>query len=280
MNGSTWKAAALVAALCCAAPRANAGDPAEFQTVAVEKGDSLLLFAQKHLKDPSHWVEISKYNSLPSPDPKAVLPAMTLRLPTHLLKSGAPRGAPTAPIGLTGGGAIPDIRSLKDALTGSKFADAVSGYRVECGVSRDFTEPLVRMTFDPEAPITPAALALSEGTYWCRIAVVDLLGDQGKFSETRRYGMGSGTSSGSMKSRFTIISPEEGDVIETRDFRVKGKVAKNFKVLVNGRPVHPDARGIFSVTVRLKPGSNTIKFAVSDESGDLRFVDRNVTYQP
>ncbi|MBI4677858.1 MAG: hypothetical protein HY748_09780 [Elusimicrobia bacterium] len=294
MNAPAWKAVAVVA-LCCGAAVSRAGDSAEYQTITVESGDDILLVAERHLKDPSAWHEILKYNSLPSSDPTAILPAMTLRLPARLLKSDpqaeveadrrgvaqpdSPSAKPAAG-GLTGGVPIPDIRGLRGALAGSGFGDAVSGYRVECGESRDLARPLARKTFDAESPITPRALKLRRGTYWCRIAEIDLLGVRGKFSETRLYGTGAPPAAGSLESRLTIIRPDEGDLIGTRTYRVRGKIAPNLKVMVNGLPAHPDAEGFFSVSVPLNLGRNTIQFAVSDDAGNLRFLDRTVTCRP
>ncbi|MBI4676910.1 MAG: LysM peptidoglycan-binding domain-containing protein [Elusimicrobia bacterium] len=58
----------------------------EFQNVQVRPGDTLRSIAQAYLKDPTKWGEVLQYNMLPSVDPTAALPEMTLRVPIKLIR--------------------------------------------------------------------------------------------------------------------------------------------------------------------------------------------------
>jgi hypothetical protein len=89
-----------------------------------------------------------------------------------------------------------DFKKLKSALPDMEVGQAISGYRVQCNLSQDFSRPLVNRTFDGDEfdRLDPATLNLPGGRAWCRIAVIDLLGSQGKFSQPQLIGAGSAAS--------------------------------------------------------------------------------------
>jgi hypothetical protein len=65
---------------------AQQGSPDQLQTIAISAGDTLWFVAQKYLKDRTKWEDILRYNTVPSTDPAATLPDMTLNLPTRILR--------------------------------------------------------------------------------------------------------------------------------------------------------------------------------------------------
>ncbi len=58
----------------------------EFQTLKVGKGETLRQVAGTYLAEPGNWKELLRHNRLPSADPDAALPAMSLSVPTALVR--------------------------------------------------------------------------------------------------------------------------------------------------------------------------------------------------
>lgn len=56
------------------------------QEIVVAPNETMWSIANKYLKDPKKWPEISKYNDLPTPDPTVALPGMKLKVPITLIK--------------------------------------------------------------------------------------------------------------------------------------------------------------------------------------------------
>ncbi|MBI5209378.1 MAG: LysM peptidoglycan-binding domain-containing protein [Elusimicrobia bacterium] len=68
----------------------------------------------------------------------------------------------------------------------------VSAYRVQISPAQDFSSIAFDKYFEPDVPFNPSTLALPPGSYWGRIALVDLLGSEGKFSVPKQYTVGGG----------------------------------------------------------------------------------------
>lgn len=58
----------------------------EMQTLKVRRGGTLREIARVYLSEPGRWNELLRYNRLPSPDPDAALPAMSLNVPSALVR--------------------------------------------------------------------------------------------------------------------------------------------------------------------------------------------------
>lgn len=73
--------------LCLASP--GGAQETKFQSIQVQPGDTLWALASRHLKDPSRWSEIARYNPQIGSDPTVVLPGMRVRVPVAILKPSA-----------------------------------------------------------------------------------------------------------------------------------------------------------------------------------------------
>lgn len=78
----------LVLALGLALPSSSAQPEAsrEFQSISVKPGETLEFLAKTYLKDPTSWGEFLRHNALPTKDPNAALPGLTLRMPIKLIR--------------------------------------------------------------------------------------------------------------------------------------------------------------------------------------------------
>lgn len=68
-----------------------------------------------------------------------------------------------------------------------KVGENVSAYRIQLSMTQDFSRPLLDKTLDVDEKIDLRAEGVAPGLYWRRIALIDLLGTQGKFSAPRQH---------------------------------------------------------------------------------------------
>ncbi|MHB2025316.1 MAG: FecR family protein [Elusimicrobiota bacterium] len=87
-------------------------------------------------------------------------------------------------------GRVESAASVADDLRALKVGIPISGYRVQASVSPSFNSVAFDKFFDSEQKFSPADANLAPGVYWWRIALVDLLGVQEKFSAPRQYSIG------------------------------------------------------------------------------------------
>ncbi|MBI3289428.1 MAG: LysM peptidoglycan-binding domain-containing protein [Elusimicrobia bacterium] len=79
---------------------------------------------------------------------------------------------------------LDDLRPIGDA---ERLAEAISAYRIQLAMTSDFSEIVYDKTFPADEPIKPSAIRLDPGDYWYRVATIDLLGTQGRFSKPSAY---------------------------------------------------------------------------------------------
>jgi hypothetical protein len=94
----------------------------------------------------------------------------------------APTVAPAAPA--PGAKAAEDPGSTLDQL---RVGQPISGYRVQLAADEDFSEPMLDKTLEPDVPLESALAGASGRAAYYRIAVIDLLGTQGKWSKPKRW---------------------------------------------------------------------------------------------
>ncbi|MBI5624416.1 MAG: hypothetical protein HY924_11615 [Elusimicrobia bacterium] len=80
----------------------------------------------------------------------------------------------------------------KDASAGASM-QAVMGHRVQCSREADFKSIITDRFFEVDTPMGADSFRLPFGQYWCRIAPVDLLGNQGPFRPAKAYYLGTST---------------------------------------------------------------------------------------
>jgi hypothetical protein len=66
----------------------------------------------------------------------------------------------------------------------------VASYHVQVSQTEDFAKIVFDKSYDAEERVSLGAAGLQPGTYWVRVAIVDLLGVEGKFGLPRRYEVG------------------------------------------------------------------------------------------
>ncbi len=79
---------------------------------------------------------------------------------------------------------------------------------------------------------------------------------------------------------FTLFYPPDGIEVSQPAIQVMGGTRVDATVGVNGTPVEPNALGIFSTTVSLEQGINSIEIVATDLQGNIRFQNVVVFYTP
>lgn len=195
-----------------------------------------------------------------------------------------------------GGGAAPEPRgpqappptaeadadNLRGDLSSLRVGLPIAGYLVQAATDRDFKQIVLDKKYEAEDRLRPNEEGLKPGAYWWRIAVIDLLGTEGRFSEPRYYTVGirraPAAITNDLKNAIVIASPAEEAVLDADSVRVNGILRDDrLRVDVAGKPMRIDADGNFVVTVPLKPGMNEILITVSDPKGNSTQISRRVT---
>jgi hypothetical protein len=155
------------------------------------------------------------------------------------------------------------------------------GYRVQAAEDRDFAKIVFDKKYDQEDRLRPGEEGLKPGAYWWRIAIIDLLGTEGRFAEPRYYTVGVKRASTAvtldLKKAVTIASPAEEATIDADSVRVSGVLRDDrLSVEIGGKTMRADADGNFLVSVPLKEGMNEIVITVSDGKGNSTQISRRV----
>lgn len=194
---------------------------------------------------------------------------------------GGPAPEPRGPAGLA---PVPeaDADSLRGDLQSLRVGLPIAGYLVQAATDRDFKQIVLDKKFEAEDRLRPNEEGLKPGAYWWRIAIIDLLGTEGKFSEPRYYTVGVRRASvgitADLKKAIVIASPAEEAYIDADSVRVSGVLRDDrLRVDVGGKPMRIDQDGNFLVTVPLKDGMNEILITVSDPNGNSTQISRRVT---
>lgn len=194
-------------------------------------------------------------------------------------------GSTPVPTWKNAGVGIQDIEQVGIDVKGLEIGVPVAAYSVQISRNRDFSRITLEKTFDSDEKIDLARM-IPPGRYWVRVAIVDLLGAMGRYSEPRQYSVGDkGPSADVEEDRFTgrveVIRPAENeDYVRIPKYRLMGRADRELTVSVNGRRMRMDEDGNFSSDVLLKEGSNTFKIMAQDSRGRARELVRKVYYEP
>jgi Glucodextranase, domain B/LysM domain len=172
-----------------------------------------------------------------------------------------------------------DASSLRGDLGALSVGVPILGYHVQAARDREFKDIVFDRKYDADERFTPAGTGLKKGAYWWRVAVIDLLGTEGPYSEPRYYSVGAARRPVPDIARsVTIVSPSDGDFEDDDFVRVVGILHDDrLSVRVQGRPARVDGDGNFVARVPLKVGANVIEVVVSDGRGDQTTMTRRVT---
>lgn len=175
-----------------------------------------------------------------------------------------------------------DADSLRGDLTSLRVGLPIMGYRVQAAIDKEFNRIVFDKKFESEDRLSPADEGLKPGAYWWRLAIVDLLGTEGNFSEPRYYTVGirraTTAVSEDFKKALSIAAPAEGAYVDGDSVRLIGVIRDDrLRVEVAGKAVRADADGNFTVTLPLKDGMNEIVITISDGKGNSTRMSRRVT---
>lgn len=175
-----------------------------------------------------------------------------------------------------------DAESLRGDLNSLRVGLPILGYRVQAGKDREFKELVLDKRYEAEDRFIPAQEGLAPGAYWWRVAVIDLLGTEGRFSEPRYYSVGikrtQAAAIADLKKAVVIVSPREDELVYDDKIRVLGVLRDDrLRAAVNGKPARADADGNFTAEVPLRQGANEILIVVDDGKGNEVRISRRVT---
>ncbi|MBI4423573.1 MAG: LysM peptidoglycan-binding domain-containing protein [Elusimicrobia bacterium] len=204
----------------------------------------------------------------------------------------APAGAAAVPGGATpvptwrtdSGGRPRDIEQISLDLKALQIGVPVAAYVVQVSKGKEFGRTAFEKIFDVDERVD-ISRAVPPGRYWVRVAVIDLLGAQGRFSEPRLYAVTDKGAAELEEDRFagtlSVIRPPDGDdYVRIPKYRLMGRADRELSVTVNGRRVRMDEDGNFSFDVLLKEGPNRFEVLAQDARGRARQIIRTVLYDP
>jgi len=165
-----------------------------------------------------------------------------------------------------------DVSSLRGDIDSLHVGVPIQGYHVQAARDREYKTILFDRRYDADEKFSPADANLAPGSYWWRIAIVDLLGSEGRFSEPRYFSLGikreKRDASETLGKMLTVVSPSEDETVDDDHVRFAGVLRDDrLRLEVDGKPARIDQDGNWVVEVSLKAGVNQIILVVSDGKG-------------
>jgi hypothetical protein len=193
----------------------------------------------------------------------------------------------------TGGGLAPDPRPalpprapegdvevIRGDISSLKIGQPIKGYHIQASSDTDFRRLEFDRVYDEGTRFVSEEVGLKPGTYWWRVAAIDLLGTEGRFHPPHYYTIGlkrRDTDEEVMAEMLQIIAPEENSETGADAVRAAGVLRDQRLILdINGVPVRTDEEGNFSITVRVKTGKTSVTFTLTDPKGNQSYVTRHV----
>lgn len=174
-----------------------------------------------------------------------------------------------------------DASTLRADIETLRVGVPILGFHIQASQEREFRQVLFDRKYDADERFSPADAGLAPGAYWWRLAIIDLLGTEGRYSEPRYYTVGIRRAERKILDlgrELRLVSPREGAVVAADDIQVVGVLQDDrLHLEVNGRPVRIDADGNFLVTLPLVRGPNEVVVVISDGKGNETRVSRRVT---
>lgn len=183
----------------------------------------------------------------------------------------------------TGAPLAPGAGSLGADLMALAVGLPVAAYRVQIAKTAEFAKPVFQKVFDAADPIDLGQAGLKDGAYFVRARVIDLLGEEGRWSAAKPYRPGGDDDVQTLAFSGTleVTRPEEEEVrVRASRYRILGRASKDLSVLINGERVAKDSDGVFSTEVLLKAGPNNFRIEGSDVAGNDKVIIRKIVYEP
>lgn len=78
---------------------------------------------------------------------------------------------------------------------------------------------------------------------------------------------------------LTVYNPTNGEITEIKQLAVRGQTDKEVTVMINGKEIFNNEQGVFTETIDLKPGVNTITVSAKRRHGKEAAETRYVTFR-
>jgi len=163
--------------------------------------------------------------------------------------------------------------SQSTTSSGAKIlGSAVKKYRLQISTSSSFSMIVHEEVKDLKDKISLdfSSLELPDGIYFWRVAYIDQMGFEGKFSEPRSFILDT------KPPVINLFSPQEGMEYDSEFIYVEGKTEPGVTLLVNDMPTNVEADGKFLYALLAKEGIVKIKIVATDSAGNQSEVTRTV----
>lgn len=80
--------------------------------------------------------------------------------------------------------------------------------------------------------------------------------------------------------KIQILSPQDGEVVKTKQIEVSGNAPVETVITINDQIILVSSSGDFSAPVSLEEGPNVIELVASDEKGNELDIILTVMYEP
>ena len=160
----------------------------------------------------------------------------------------------------------------KEQQTARILGSAVKKYRLQISTSSSFISIVREEVKDLKDRISLdfSSLELPDGLYFWRVAYIDQLGFEGKFSDPRSFILDT------KPPVLSLVSPEEGAEYDTDFIYIEGKTEPDVMLTVNDVPCNVESDGKFLYALLAKEGIVKIKITATDPAGNQTEVTRTV----
>lgn len=148
----------------------------------------------------------------------------------------------------------------------------INKYHIQVSTSYNFSPAIIDETNKLAGKISFdfKKYNLADGIYYYRIAYVDELGFEGKFSQPTQFHMDT------TAPFIDLTSIKNNDEIDSEFIIVEGKTEPNASIKVNDKTFASDDKGSFMTAITPKKGKNLISMTVTDRAGNVNMKELTV----
>jgi mannose-6-phosphate isomerase-like protein (cupin superfamily) len=182
-----------------------------------------------------------------------------------------PRSAmKTAPVSTKAAASSESAPKAKSAIS----KNVLAGYHVQIAKDENFRNIVLEKTDTTGAPFDPKTQSIPDGTYYMRVAFLDMSGGQAPYSEPNMI------IKDTVPPDLSVSSPLDGQTFSGPDSYcdVIGRVQGAVILTVNDNNVFTNSDGRFSAVAHFKEGRNDVRVLARDGSGNETVIVRKVNY--
>jgi LysM repeat protein len=148
----------------------------------------------------------------------------------------------------------------------------VTEYHLQIAADKEFNKILIDKTshLKNTIDINKNKFNLKDGIYYYRVALVNEMGFESKFSAPEKFAVDTAP------PVLELYQPIENEKITTKTIPVNGKTEPKITIIVGNKIVPVDKGGNFSTTVLAKRGLNHITIIAKDTAGNFVRLERNI----